>query len=219
MKERPEVKSVETGDQPLSENVSRTLSADQFTKAYILGWPLTARFLRYRGASEDTAQEISQAAWVKGWECLGQLREPEMVVSWVNSIAKNLWTDSMRDRQKYQRVSEESRLVSPSIAILELKRILGACSTTDRYLLTGAYIEGRSTEELAKSLSITPVALRVRLSRLLKRLQTQAEQTVTPNDLNRVHRSRWQGDFLSGDSERHMLQSMSNRRGRQKLPR
>jgi RNA polymerase sigma factor (sigma-70 family) len=178
------MKSVETKEhQRHHDRVFRTVNTKEFAEAYILGGQLTVRFLRYRGASEDTAQEISQAAWVKGWERLEQLREPEMIVSWVNSIAKNLWTDSMRDQQKYQRVNEDSRLVTPSIASLELNRILAACSTTDRFLLNGAYIEGRSTEELAKSLGITPVALRVRLSRLVKRLQTQAAQAMIGNDV------------------------------------
>jgi RNA polymerase sigma factor (sigma-70 family) len=156
-----------------SDNVSPVLTTEEFAEAYVFGLPLTTRFLRYRGASEDAAEEMSHAAWVRGWECLDQLKQVEMIIPWVNSIAKHMLTDAMRRQQKHQQITEQCHRLSPSIVSLEVSRILAACSTTDRFLLNGTYLEGRSTIEVAKQLGLTPINVRVRLCRLRKSLQSQ----------------------------------------------
>ena len=66
------------------------MTTDEYGQAYQSGFNLTVRFLVSRGLSYDSAQETAQAAWAKGWERLGQLRDQSMVLTWMNSIALNI---------------------------------------------------------------------------------------------------------------------------------
>ena len=56
---------------------SGKMTREEYGAAYKKGYNLTVRFLVSRGLSYDSAQETAQAAWVKGWERLGQLRDPK----------------------------------------------------------------------------------------------------------------------------------------------
>ena len=149
------------------------LTRDDFAEAYSSGYRSTVYFLEARGASVDVAEEVGQAAWVKGWQCLDQLRKPEMVLPWVNSIAKNMLNTTRRVDQKKNPIREDSRMVWPCFAGMELGGVLAKCSTTDRIILHRTCIEGRSTIEVAKQLGLTSINVRVRLHRLRKSLQSQ----------------------------------------------
>src|SRR5215831_12592619 len=65
-----------------------------YGSAYQGGFDRTVRFLSSRGVRRDTAEEIAQEAWVVGWERLGQLRNEELLRTWVNTIALNLYRRS-----------------------------------------------------------------------------------------------------------------------------
>ena len=54
------------------------MTREEYGKAYQKGYNLTVRFLVSRGLAYDAAQETAQAAWVKGWERIGQLRDQRM---------------------------------------------------------------------------------------------------------------------------------------------
>ncbi|HLN26757.1 MAG TPA: sigma factor, partial [Gemmataceae bacterium] len=66
------------------------MRAHDYAEAFENGYGATRRFLLSRGALVEDAEEIAQAAWVRGWEFRGQLRDPSRVSYWVNSIARNL---------------------------------------------------------------------------------------------------------------------------------
>ena len=61
-----------------------------YATAYEKGFKRTVRFLISKGLLADVAEEMSQAAWVRGWERLGQLRNEASVSVWINQIALNL---------------------------------------------------------------------------------------------------------------------------------
>jgi DNA-directed RNA polymerase specialized sigma24 family protein len=74
----------------------KKMTREQYGQAYQKGFNLTVRFLVSRGLAYDSAQETAQAAWVKGWERLAQLRDPSMVLTWMNSIALNIHRSYIR---------------------------------------------------------------------------------------------------------------------------
>ncbi|MGP8236615.1 MAG: RNA polymerase sigma factor, partial [Limisphaerales bacterium] len=51
---------------------------------------------------EDEALDLSQDAWVKGWQRLGQFQGDSSFVTWMTRIVINLCLDQLR-RQKRQR--------------------------------------------------------------------------------------------------------------------
>ena len=65
------------------------MQREQYAVAFQTGYGVTRRFLISRGAPQDEAEEIAQAAWARGWEYRDQLRDPGLVGFWVNSIARD----------------------------------------------------------------------------------------------------------------------------------
>src|SRR5262245_6348302 len=69
----------------------------EYSDAYANGgFKNTIAFLRRRGLKYSAAEELAQAAWVKGWERLGQLRNANFVRLWVNTIALNRYRSDVR---------------------------------------------------------------------------------------------------------------------------
>ncbi len=141
------------------------MTREEFGTAYQKGYKLTTRFLVSRGLSGDSAQETAQAAWVRGWEKLAQLRDPKMVMTWMNSIALNLYRSSLR-REPF--LHELPELVAPSktnLAAIDLQRVLKTCKKNDRMVLERHYLEGYQVREIADDNGWTETAVRIRLLR------------------------------------------------------
>jgi RNA polymerase sigma factor (sigma-70 family) len=143
----------------------------EYAEAFEAGYPATRRFLLSRGAAVEEAEEIAQAAWVRGWEYRDQLRDPGLVGYWVNSIARNLF------RAKFR-----AKLTAPidgveapywlNLEEIEVHRLLDRCSGDDRQLLKRS-LEGYSAEEIAQDEGITSTGIRVRLLRIRQSLRQQ----------------------------------------------
>jgi DNA-directed RNA polymerase specialized sigma24 family protein len=148
-----------------------TLRPNEYAEAFETGFPATRRFLQLRGAPLEEAEEIAQAAWVRGWEYRAQLRDPVLVGYWVNSIARNLYRARFRMPvalpldPAYDRAG--SSIDENSI---ELNGLLRHCSHRDRALVEKS-LEGYSAEEIAKDAGITPTGIRVRLLRVRQALR------------------------------------------------
>jgi RNA polymerase sigma factor (sigma-70 family) len=139
--------------------------------AFETGYGATRRFLLAHGAAVEDAEEIAQAAWVRGWEYRDQLRDPGMVGYWVNSIARNLYRARFRGP-----LPAPLEGLNPSYAMdleaLELHLLLDRCPRRERSLLE-RNLEGYSAEEIAREAGITPTGIRVRLLRIRNMLREQ----------------------------------------------
>src|SRR4051812_44604678 len=69
----------------------RSMTRSEYGSAYEHGFCPTVRFLVARGVPPDMAEEIAQAAWTRGWERIAQLRDQDIVRTWVNTIALNMY--------------------------------------------------------------------------------------------------------------------------------
>jgi len=147
------------------------LTEEQFAAAYRLGFSRTVRFLQSNGVQPELAEEISQAAWSRGWECRAQLKNQSAIGVWVNSIAKNLLRVDFRRRKTVEELTEDSATIGASTDSTALAELLSHCSEEDRTLLVRHYMEGWSSNELAPALGISPVSVRVRLLRIKNSLR------------------------------------------------
>ena len=147
-----------------------------FGDAYQNGFTLTVRFLMSKGVSNDLASETAQAAWTKGWERRGQLRNPEMIVAWVNSIAFNLYRNYLRKQRCLQVLPELATSSGIDMAALDAPRILKCCSSGERQILQWAYIDGYRTREIANRQGWTETAARLRLMRARRSAAKKLEQ-------------------------------------------
>ena len=146
------------------------MTREQYSLAYDNGYQLTVRFLVSRGLSGDSAEEAAQAAWAKGWEHRQNLRNPQRVVSWVNTIALNLFRNWFRKRESPEELPEIPIAPDVNPQAIDLRRTLEKCDDRDRELLVGQYLEGYTSEELGEKTGCTAVAVRVRLLRVRRKL-------------------------------------------------
>ena len=150
----------------------RQMDGENFADAFEKGFVGTRRFLLSRGAGADEAEEIAQAAWVRGWEYRQQLRDPGLIGFWVNSIARNLF------RARFRSVTLTSlEGIDPSYKmgfekVLDLQRMLDRCGQRDKKLLQKT-LAGYSAEELAESEGISATGIRVRLLRVRQSLRAE----------------------------------------------
>lgn len=141
------------------------MTREQFGEAYQNGHEHTVRFLLSRGVNRDTAIDVAQSAWLRGWERLNQLRDERLLVTWVNTIALNQFRKAIRQDQR-QEVLQDTANPKPPMnwAALDLARILSRCRSRDRILLK-AQLEGVTAKELSERTGASATAMRLRLYR------------------------------------------------------
>jgi DNA-directed RNA polymerase specialized sigma24 family protein len=140
------------------------MTGHAYGQAYQSGFDRTVRFLISRGALSDGAVEAAQAAWVRGWERLHQLRDESMVLTWVNTIALNAYRAGLRREKRAIPLSEGHCESEIDLAPIDLQTVLKACPQRERMLLESA-IQGITTEELAGLRGVSKTAIRIRLMR------------------------------------------------------
>jgi RNA polymerase sigma factor (sigma-70 family) len=157
------------------------MTREEYGTAYQKGYKLTVRFLVSRGLSYDSAQETAQAAWTKGWERLGQLRDTNMVLTWMNSIALNIHRSYIRREPLLQILPELATPPKVNLAAIDVRRILKCCKTKDRLVLERHYIEGYKVREIANSQGWTETAVRIRLLRARRSVGKRLGRRVEHN--------------------------------------
>jgi len=127
---------------------------------------------------QDLARDAAQAAWIKAWQGLPALRNPERLRPWLLSIAANEARQIVRSRRRRPVVQIDAVLVEPSSAgpspdRVDLIAALGSLTPADRSLLALRYVAGIETEAIARATGRTASGTRTRLSRLLARLREE----------------------------------------------
>ena len=148
---------------------------EEYGNAYIAGFDRTARFLMRRGVPLEHAEELSQAAWARGWERLHQLRGESGVSTWVNSIALNLFRNEMRRERSAQLLVESGSNFRMNLASIDVSRILGYCRPGERVLFEHQ-LDGATMDEVSRVFGVSRTAVRLRLLRLRRAVRARLEQ-------------------------------------------
>ncbi len=141
------------------------MTTEEYGSAYQRGFNATVRFLVSRGLAYDAALDTAQSAWTKGWERREQLRDPNLILTWTNSIALNIHRTFLRREPTMQTLPEMTIPPRITSAVIDAKRILNSCRPNDRVVLEGYYIEGYKVQEIAERHGWTETAVRIRLLR------------------------------------------------------
>ena len=155
------------------------MSREEYGQAYQKGFNLTVRFLLSRGLAYDTAHESAQAAWVRGWERIGQLRNPSMVLTWMNSIALNVHRSCLRREPLLQTLPELPAQPNINLAAIDVPRILESCRSSDRIVLQRHYLEGLKVGEIAQQQGWTNTAVRIRLLRARRNARQRLGRNIS----------------------------------------
>src|SRR5271169_3136048 len=121
------------------------MTSERYGEAFLKGFGYTTRYLQSRGASRDQAEEVAQAAWAKGWERLGQLRQECVVGLWVNSIALNEFRRGIWRQSFSVPLGEVSGEVGVDCARIDAATILKRCRARDQILFEHQ-LQGHTTE-------------------------------------------------------------------------
>lgn len=151
------------------------MTRDEYGQAYQRGFDLTVRLLLSRGAPRDRARDVAQSAWVRGWERLTQLRNDSLVVTWVNTIALNVYRSLLRSEPPYQELPELSTKAGVNLAAIDVAHILKICRPCDRSLLE-QQMRGVTAEEIARKQGVTETAIRIRLLRARRSARSRVEK-------------------------------------------
>ena len=153
------------------------MTRENYGQAYQRGFDLTIRFLISRGVHRDLASDVAQAAWVKGWERLSQLRNESTVTTWVNAIALNIHRSVLRSEKPRTAVTDFCTPAELNVAAIDLARILRFCAPRDRALLE-LQMQGDTAEEIAQKQGGTETAVRIRLLRARRAARYRAEKNL-----------------------------------------
>ena len=154
------------------------MTREEYGRAYEEGLEWTVRLLRARGARQESAREIAQAAWMRGWERRSQLRDHDTVIHWVNTIALNLQRSAFRRKCAVGDLSTLYANPAVNLAAIDLALILKHCRNSDRILLE-QQINGSTPEEIAQQQGVTVSAIHIRLFRARRSARLQIEKNVS----------------------------------------
>ena len=144
------------------------------------------RFLESRVGSRAVAEDILQAAYVKGLQHGGELRENESAVAWFYRLLRNALVDHYRHRDAEDRALERHANESRAYPMdAELEAAVCECvhglipTLKDEYaeILRATEMEGAGVAEAAERLRITPGNVAVRLHRARQALKQRLEAT------------------------------------------
>jgi RNA polymerase sigma-70 factor (ECF subfamily) len=134
------------------------------------------------------AGDATQDAFIRAWERLSDLREPERFGTWLCGIVRNLSLDMLRRRKPAERWNTQSPAVdgrwthNPLDELDQRERFskvataIAALDEVSRPVVVLRYYEGLSSKEIADLLEMSPPAVDMRLSRARKQLRTLLEE-------------------------------------------
>src|SRR5436190_12937323 len=142
------------------------MTSEAYGQIYQEGKERTVRFLLSRGVANILAADIAQCAWLRGWERLSQLRDERMVVTWINTIALNLYRHAIRNEHFHQVIQESlhAKTTFLNLAAIDVAKVLNLCRPRDRALLK-ALMLGVTAKEIAQSQGVTETTVRIRFLR------------------------------------------------------
>ena len=165
------------------------------------------RYVRFRVATRDIAEDITSEVFMKALRSLSQYdRKRSAPQTWLLRIARNAVTDHLRAMRRHGSLHvsldhvpdlvsgamlQEERLIREE----RLQRVLtglGALREADQEILSLRYGAGLENKEIAGSLGIRPNAVAVRIHRALERLKAQVLTDPPPEEGNPMTRQQGQ---------------------------
>lgn len=151
------------------------MTRQAYGQAYQTGFDRTVRFLISRGAVGDGAAEAAQAAWARGWERLDQLRDERVLLTWINTIALNVFRSLCRKEKLSVPLRETHSEFRFDATPIDLDLVLRNCRPRERALLE-LQVQGVTAEEIAWRNGTSKTAIRIRLMRARRAVYERLER-------------------------------------------
>lgn len=136
--------------------------------------------------SQDEASDLVQRAFVSGYRKISSCRDPDRVGAWLFRILSNLAKDHARSPRRQDlsldRVPEPTEHRGDPLEAVQRREIrtrlteaLGHLTPEQREAFTLKHVEGRSYEEMASVLDVSPASLKMRVHRAREALKDLLE--------------------------------------------
>jgi RNA polymerase sigma-70 factor, ECF subfamily len=161
---------------------------------------LVTTYCYSRVSQRETAEDLAQETFVRGFQSLSHLKKPSAFSGWLLSIAHNVCIDYLRNKSRTVPLEVHSVKDSQGEIILENKsergvmekmandemreRILAAINSLgDEYRVTLVlrHVNGQSCEEISETLNISLGTVTSRLSRAHKLLRDKLQKFAEPD--------------------------------------
>lgn len=186
-------RSMEATPTALVERARRKKDAEAFA-ALIRQFERMALSVAYGMLGDASAAgDVAQEAFIRAWERLDDLREPERFKTWLCGIVRNMAIDALRRRKPAEPLGPTNVALAPERWTANpmeevdrrenARRVAEAIASLDeasRLVVTMRYYEDLSSKEIAEALGMTPAAVDMRLSRARKQLRALLEDEAQP---------------------------------------
>jgi RNA polymerase sigma-70 factor (ECF subfamily) len=124
--------------------------------------------------NKEDALDLFQEIWLKVYVNLAKFREIEKPGAWIKTVTINTIKDYLR--RKKQSVSEFPLILVESVEEklgkkMSIKETLKKLSPQERYLLFLRFYEEKSYQEIAQLFATSEGAIKMKISRILKKLR------------------------------------------------
>jgi RNA polymerase sigma factor (sigma-70 family) len=167
------------------ELVRRAAARDEAAFAELVRrYERTALAIAYAVLGEaSSAGDVTQDAFLRAWQRIGELDDPERFGAWLSRIVRNLAWDHLRRRPREMAHPQEQfkalneNAIDPTEELNrsdERSRInaaIAALDETTRSVVVLKYYEGLASKQIAELLEMTPGAVDMRLSRARSELR------------------------------------------------
>jgi RNA polymerase sigma-70 factor, ECF subfamily len=153
-----------------------------------------------RVSQRETAEDLAQETFVRGFQALANLKKPSAFSGWLLSIAHNVCIDHLRNKSRTVPLEVHGTKDSQGEIILENKRDVGVMSRMAheemrerilaaidslgeeyRVTLVLRHVNGLSCEEISETLGVSLGTVTSRLSRAHRLLRDKLQKLVEPD--------------------------------------
>jgi DNA-directed RNA polymerase specialized sigma24 family protein len=160
------------------------------------GYRHTLRRLLGRGIDISQAEDLTQTAWLRGWQHLDQLRDESLVEPWVTQIAMNRYLDTLKGDARTWRLPDGLDFCAPQTtgaAAVDVERVLGMLSPRHRLVLRWFYIDECPCAVMAERMGVSVDAIYRELSRAR---QAARQKLALPSSTKKSEGSARQDSLL-----------------------
>ena len=144
------------------------------------------------------AGDVAQDAFLRAWERIDELRDPERFGAWLCGIVRHLALDQLRRRRPARSLEQAGAPADPARWTHDptqeagrrerhesIAEAIAGLDETSRTMVAMRYYEDLSSRQIAELLDLSPAAVDMRLSRARKQLRAllaDADGLATANE-------------------------------------
>ncbi len=147
-------------------------------------YPRVFRMLRYLAGDRETAEDLTQQAFMEAWQALPTFRGEARLDTWLHRIAYRQYARWLRDRRATEPLTSAAHVEDPrhaaGLTTILVQRALEALSTELREAFLLYYARQMGVKEIAAILEIPAGTVKSRLFAARRELRARLSESSDP---------------------------------------